>query len=242
MERYKTDRFDWTLTLLLFLFFLVSCAAIYSAQASSVYGKNFILMQIFWYVIGAIIVSIFFDRYQYKRLSWDLYGFGLLLVAVLIVAPERIAPDRNGAKSWFLIRSIGQIQPSEFIKVFLILALSRVIPRHQEVHLEKSMKSDFLLLLKLGTTAVPLGLIMLQPDLEQGWSFFRFYGLILVSGISWKIITLFTVPGIYGHLSFIWLFKNRKYSKNIYMYKPINLTGSMPGLIQRITNRNQAII
>ncbi|MFK9092647.1 FtsW/RodA/SpoVE family cell cycle protein [Bacillus salipaludis] len=195
MDKYKknADRFDWTLTLLLFLFFLVSCAAIYSAQSSGQYGtKNFLIMQVFWYVIGAAIisVSIFIDGYQYKRLSWYLYGFGLILLIAVYVAPESIAPVRNGAKSWFVIRGIGQIQPSEFVKTFLILALSRLITSHQEKHLEKTLKTDFLLLIKLGiTTAVPLGLIMLQPDLGTALVILSILtGLILISGISWKII------------------------------------------------------
>lgn len=189
----KSERFDWTLTLLLFLFFLVSCAAIYSAQGSGQYGEtNFLLMQIFWYIIGAVIISIsiFIDGYQYKRLSWYLYGFGLFLLITVYVAPESIAPVRNGAKSWFVIRGVGQIQPSEFVKTFLILALSRLITTHHEKHLEKTVKTDFLLLIKLGiTTAVPLGLIMLQPDLGTGLVILSILtGLILISGISWKII------------------------------------------------------
>lgn len=194
MARYKkkADRFDWTLTLLLFLFFLVSCAAIYSAQASGQYGKNFLIMQVAWYIVGAAIisVSILIDGYQYKRLSWYLYGFGQFLLIAVYVAPESIAPIRNGAKSWFIIKGIGQIQPSEFVKTFLILALSRVITTHQEKHLEKSLKTDFYLLLKLGiTTAVPLGLIMLQPDLGTGLVILAILtGLIFISGISWKII------------------------------------------------------
>jgi rod shape determining protein RodA len=192
MGRYKQDRFDWTLTLLLFLFFLVSCAAIYSAQTTSEYGRNFLMTQIFWYIIGAAIisVSILFDSYQIKRLSWYFYGFGLLLLIALIAAPVTIAPIRNGAKSWFIIEHLGSIQPSEFVKTFLILALSRVITDHQDVHQEKSLRLDFLLLLKLGiTTVVPLGLIMKQPDLGTALVILSiFTGLILVSGISWKII------------------------------------------------------
>lgn len=191
-RRYRSDRFDWTLTLLLLLFFLISCVAIYSAQGSAQYDRNFLIMQVFWYVVGAaiILVSILFDTYQYKRLSWYLYGFGLLLLVALIVAPESIAPVRNGAKSWFIIKKIGQIQPSEFVKPFLILALSRVITSHQELYQEKTLKRDVLLLLKLGvTTAVPLGLIMLQPDLGTGLVILAILtGMILVSGISWKII------------------------------------------------------
>ncbi|WP_309856796.1 FtsW/RodA/SpoVE family cell cycle protein [Bacillus sp. SLBN-46] len=197
----KADRFDWTLTLLLFLFFLVSCAAIYSAQASEQYGeKDFLVMQVFWYVVGAAIisVSIFIDAYQYKRLSWYLYGLGLLLLLAVYVAPESIAPVRNGAKSWFIIKGIGSIQPSEFVKIFLILALSRLTTSHQDKYIDKSLKTDFFLLLKLGiTTAAPLGLIMMQPDLGTGLVILSILtGFILVSGITWKIIIPIYSAGI----------------------------------------------
>lgn len=194
----KNDRFNWTLTLLLFLFFLISCIAIYSAQSTGQYvGRNFMVNQIFWYGVGAVIiaVTIFFDSFQYKKLAWILYGFGLLLLIGVYIAPESIAPIRNGAKSWFLIGGLGQIQPSEFVKVFLILALSRVITSHHEKNPIKTLKTDFILLLKLGiTTAAPVGLIMLQPDLGTALVILSILtGIILVSGISWKII----VP-IYG--------------------------------------------
>lgn len=194
----KNDRFNWTLTLLLFLFFLISCIAIYSAQSTGQYvGRNFMVNQIFWYGVGAVIiaVTIFFDSFQYKKLAWILYGFGLLLLIGVYIAPESIAPIRNGAKSWFLIGRLGQIQPSEFVKVFLILALSRVITSHHEKNPIKTLKTDFILLLKLGiTTAAPVGLIMLQPDLGTALVILSILtGIILVSGISWKII----VP-IYG--------------------------------------------
>ncbi len=188
----NADRFDWTLTLLLFLFFLISSAAIYSAQASSQYGKNFLILQVFWYIVGAAIISLalLIDSDQYRRLSWFFYGFGMLLLVALFIAPDSIAPIRNGAKSWFILPKLGSIQPSEFVKTFLILALSKIITGHHEQHPDKSLRTDFLLLLKLGvTTAAPLALIMLQPDLGTGLVFLSILtGLILVSGISWKII------------------------------------------------------
>lgn len=193
----RVERFDWTLTLLLFLFFLISCAAIYSAQGSGQYGGNFLFMQMAWYFVGAMIISvtILFDSYQYRKLSWILYGFGVFLLIAVYVAPVSIAPIRNGAKSWFVIRGLGQIQPSEFVKVFLILTLSRIIATHHEKILEKSLQTDFMLLMKLGlATAVPLGLIMLQPDLGTGLVLLSILtGMILISGITWKLI----VP-IYG--------------------------------------------
>lgn len=191
-NNHKHDRFDWSLTLILFLFFLASCAAIYSAQAEAQYQENFFIKQIFWYVVGAaiIFISLLFDSEQYQRLTWYLYGFGILLLISIILAPESIAPLRNGAKSWFIVPHLGSIQPSEFVKTFLILALSRVIVAHQQHTFIKSLGSDILLLFKMGmVTALPLGFIMLQPDLGTALVLLSILtGMILVSGISWKII------------------------------------------------------
>lgn len=188
----RSDRFDWSLTFILILFFLISCISIYSAQTSAQYSDNFLFRQIFWYAVGTVIIIIacMFDSDHYKRLTWYLYGFGILLLFVLILAPESIAPERNGAKSWFILPGIGSIQPSEFIKVFLILALSKVISEHHLKFPLKTFQTDAFLLFKLiSTTALPLSLIMLQPDLGTGLVILSILiGIILVSGITWKII------------------------------------------------------
>lgn len=188
----NNDRFDWTLLFLLMMFFIISCAAIYSAQKTGQYSQNFMLKQVFWYGVGAGIISVvmIFDSEQYRKLSWYLYGFGVLLLILLYFAPASIAEERNGAKSWFFIEPFGSIQPSEFMKVFLILALSKAIFIHHERYERKTIQTDWLLFIKLvAITALPLGLIMLQPDLGTALVVLAiFTGLILVSGITWKII------------------------------------------------------
>lgn len=191
------DKIDWTLVLLLFLFFIVSCVSISSAQSSSQYKGNFVLQQGFWYAIGLTIIglSLIFDPSQYRKLSFYFYGIGILLLLGLILAPHCIdsgclVPKRNGATSWYVLPGLGQIQPSEFMKTFLILALSSTIASHNEKVVNKTIKTDFYLLLKIGMiTALPLGLIMLQPDLGTGLVFIAIVaGLVLISGITWKII------------------------------------------------------
>jgi len=188
-----TEKFDWSLTLLLFLFFLVSCIAIYSGQASNQYeGTNFLTQQIFWYVVGAIIIAVImhFDSDQLRKLSWFLYGFGILLLLILAISPvTSFTPRINGAQSWFQL-PIGSIQPSEFMKVFLIMGLSITIYRHNEKHLNNTIKTDFLLLFKIGlVTALPISLVMMQPDLGTSLVMIAIMtGLIFISGISWKII------------------------------------------------------
>lgn len=182
----NTSKIDFTLVLILMLLSLASLVAIYSANSS------FVIKQVVFYVIGtAIIAGIMqLDSDQLKKLSWYLYGFGLVLLLLLIVAPSSIAREINGAKSWFTLPGFS-LQPSEFVKVFLILTLSKIIVDHQEKHISKTTQSDFLLLLKIGgITFVPLLLVMQQPDLGTSLVLIAIMvGMIFISGISWKIIT-----------------------------------------------------
>jgi rod shape determining protein RodA len=200
MDKNKrvAEKFDWTLCFILLLFFLTSCAAIYSAQTTGQYDDNYFLRQIIYYIIGAIIVAVvmLFDNYQYRKLSWYLYGFGIFLLVALIFAPESIAPVIKGAKSWYVIPGLGSVQPSEFMKIFLILTLSKLIADHHEKNETKTLQTDFYLLIKLGVaTLPPLGLVA-QQDLGTGLVIIAiFVGMILVSGITWKIITPIFVLG-----------------------------------------------
>lgn len=191
-KEHTTTRFDLNLAFILLLMFLVSCISIYSAQTTGQYSENFLLKQFVWYIVGTVMIAVMLtlDSDQLKKLSWYLYGFGLFLLGFLIIAPESIAPVINGAKSWYKIPGVGSIQPSEFVKVFLILALSRAIVNHREKHIVKTLETDFKLLLKLGLiTAVPLVLVMEQPDLGTSLVFIAIMiGMIFVSGISWKIL------------------------------------------------------
>ncbi|MDQ0273246.1 FtsW/RodA/SpoVE family cell cycle protein [Cytobacillus purgationiresistens] len=199
-KKKVADRFDWTLCLILFLFFLVSCVAIYSGQRTAQYPDNFVLQQVVFYVIGITIIAVimYFDTDQVKRMTWILFGIGVVLQAGLFIAPESLAYSVKGAKLWYNgIKGVPSIQPSEFFKVFLILALSKVIVEHTEKNVNKSLKTDFFLLIKLGlVTSVPLGLIIIE-DLGTALVIIAiFTGIILVSGISWKII--FPIYGIVG--------------------------------------------
>ncbi|MDQ1144462.1 cell division protein FtsW (lipid II flippase) [Bacillus sp. SORGH_AS 510] len=151
-NKNTTSKLDYNLVFILILLFLASCLAIYSAQASGQYKENFLLKQIIWYVVGGgIIASVMtLDSDQLRKLTWYAYGFGIFLLAFLIIAPPSIAPVINGAKNWFKVPGMGTIQPSEFVKIFIILALSRTIEDHHHKNLIKTMQSDFWLLLKLG--------------------------------------------------------------------------------------------
>lgn len=187
------SKLDFSLVLILMLLCLASCIAIYSAQQTGQYNENFLIKQIVWYIAGMVIIAlvITLDSEQLTKITWYLYGIGMALLAFLIVAPSSVAPVINGAKSWYKVPGLGSLQPSEFFKVFLILALSRVIVEHHQKYLIKTIQTDIWLLFKLGVvTMAPILLVMQQPDLGTSLVLIAIMlGMIFISGISWKILT-----------------------------------------------------
>lgn len=203
-------RFDWPLTIILILFFCVSLLAIASAQTSGQYNENYVVKQVINYAIFVFIAAfvMYFDPDQYKKLAWPLYVFGLVLLIAIIVIPTStgITIERNGAKSWFST-PIGSLQPAEFMKTFFILASAYLISKHNERYQIKTIKSDLKLLGKIGLTLiVPLGLIMMQPDLGSGLVFIAITAaLVIVAGVTWKIILpLFGGAVLFGG-SLLWM-------------------------------------
>ena len=162
-----SSRIDYGLLFIVFLLFLTSCMAIYSAQTTGQYGDNFVIKQVLYYIVGlGIAFTIMtFDADQLKKMSWYLYILGLLILIVLIIAPDSIAPVKNGAKSWFTLPGFS-LQPSELMKVFLIMALAALVQNHHMKNRVKTLQTDFMLLLKIGiTTMIPIILVLRQPDL-----------------------------------------------------------------------------
>ncbi|WJY27163.1 FtsW/RodA/SpoVE family cell cycle protein [Sporosarcina trichiuri] len=207
-----TDRFDWTLAFYLVLFFIVSLTAIASAQISGPHNTNFALLQVRWYVLGAFIVfmMIQLEPQAYKKLAWPLYGFGIFLLLFLMFAPGgegQIAETRLGAKRWLHLPVIGTIQPSEFIKTFFILGLARMVSLHNENNLERTLKTDTLLLAKAGVMLiVPLAFIMKQPDLGTSLVFIAITAAVIItSGISWKLLAPIMAVGASAGATLLWM-------------------------------------
>lgn len=199
IEKDKTpyQKIDITLVLIVLALGLFSVIAIYSIQPSlpaKLQNVNFVGKQVMWYVIGfiAIGLTMIIDFDRFKNFSWYLYGFGLILLLGLeVLGPSKLAPDINGAVSWYVLPVIGNFQPAELMKIFLIILLSEIIVKHNETYPDhRTLREDFVLLGKLlAVTAPPLLLILKQPDLGTAIVVAAVLGsLLLVSGIRWRII------------------------------------------------------
>ncbi|UOE77124.1 FtsW/RodA/SpoVE family cell cycle protein [Parageobacillus thermoglucosidasius] len=192
-DRLSQSKLDYNLLFILFLMAIVSAIAIHSAEATlpeKLQNVNFAYKQLQWYAIGAgvIALTMIIDYDRFFQIAWYLYGFGMLLLLGL----ELNVPGTmtiKGATSWYKLPG-GNFQPSELMKIFMIIVLSRIIVNHREKYPEPTIKDDFRLLGKIALTVLPpLILLAKQPDLGMSMVFVAITGsLVLVSGIRWRII------------------------------------------------------
>ncbi len=176
---------DW-FTVILFLIMVVLgwlniFSAVYSEEHPSIldfnqrYGKQFL-----WICASIFIAAImlFIDQKFYEFFAFFIYGFAIiLLLGVLIIGKEI-----NGAKSWFAIGSF-QIQPAEFAKPAVALALARYLSLYNlNVREFRSFITSAVIIF------VPAALIMLQPDTGSALVFFAFILPVYREGFSVNIL------------------------------------------------------
>ena len=112
----------------------------------------------------------------------------------------------NGARRWFTLGSIS-IQPSEFMKIVYVLALSKYLS------LKKDHNSFFDLLVPLILTFIPITFIAKQPDLGTSMILLpMFCAIIFTAGIKLKY--LFSLIGIgIASVPLLWIFVLKSYQK-----------------------------
>ena len=160
ISKYK---FDIVLFLLLVFLAIISISTIYSAEviALDVPGSLYI-KQCIWFLIGFIVIFIVMTLGTdfFYRNAWIFYIIGILSLIGLLF----FAPTISNSKCWFVISGVGNIQPSEFMKIFIILVLARMIEDFN-LQTDHSIKNEFLFLVKvLFVVGIPSVLTFLQPD------------------------------------------------------------------------------
>ncbi|PTG90049.1 rod shape-determining protein RodA [Staphylococcus chromogenes] len=186
-------RLDWKLIILILILCVISVMTIHSAMGGGQYSMDFGIRQIFYYILGAVLAFLIMivSPKKIRKYTFAIYFIFIVLLIGLILLPETaITPIINGAKSWYRFGPIS-IQPSEFMKIVLILAISKVVAQHNRFTFNKSIETDFMLILKIiGVTILPVLLILLQNDLGTTLVIMAIIaGIIIVSGVSWKILT-----------------------------------------------------
>jgi rod shape determining protein RodA len=158
----------------------------FNGQDPATFAKR----QVLFVVIGIVVMlaAAFLDYRLYRDFANSAY----LVVMLALVGVLFFGVERNGARAWYeLPGQTFQIQPAEFAKVAVIVALAAFVA-NQGGHLRLVTLSNAYLML-----AVPLGLIYLQPDLGTMLVFVAIgMGVLLVAGAQLKHIFVTSLIGV----------------------------------------------
>ena len=214
MKRSLDSRVDYSLLLPVFFLLVIGVVAIYIAVSHD-YPNNILPIlgqQVAWIALGLVIgfvVMLFNTEFLWKVTPFlYILGLGLMVLPIVFYNPSLVAS--TGAKNWVSINGITLFQPSEFMKISYILMLARVIVQFTKKHKEwqRTVPLDFLLIFWMIVFTIPvLVLLALQSDLGTALVFVAiFSGIVLLSGVSWKIIIPVSVTAVTGVAGFLAIF------------------------------------
>ena len=162
-------RFDLIILFSALSLSVIGILFIYSSGISSdgILQSNEYIKQIVWVCIGAaMMISVSFLDYERLRTMTFYIYFGTIALLVIVLIIGNVV---NGAKSWINLKGIG-FQPSEFMKIALILRLACFFED------SKNKYSEFTrFILSLVQTAIPMLLVVIQPDMGTAMVYFPIY-------------------------------------------------------------------
>jgi rod shape determining protein RodA len=185
-------RYDFSFIGSMFAIFLVGVLNLYSATHSQVHeGLDALYRsQMIWFMI-AMMVAIgvsFINPKTLERFSYFAYA-GTLFLVLLVLLMGKVG---MGAQRWLVIGPI-RMQPSEFMKLGLALALARYFTR-----VNPEAQLDFKDLILPGLIMfVPMIMVVVQPDLGTGMLLlFIFAMMAFYKRLKWKTIMSLGIIGM----------------------------------------------
>ena len=200
----SVGRWFWEVdkVLLLLLAVLIGFGLIAVAAASPAAGHrysggsvqfselHYFYRQIVWIAVGIpVMIGIsMMSRERAKRLSLA----GASFFFVLLIFVPVLGPEVNGATRWIDI-GIGQLQPSEFLKPFFVVALAWLLSLREA---DKSLPIFPMSALVTGAVAF---LLMKQPDFGSTIIFGAVWiAMLALAGVSLRVLGGLAVAGLVG--------------------------------------------
>ncbi len=180
MSRYISFRdFDWVLIGFVLVICGLGVLEIHSATMHTKFAGAHI-RQLYWVaggLVGMFLVSLINYQVLLERVHWMYIVAVASLMTVLIFGQKYL-----GARRWVKLPGGNHFQPSEWVKLILILAVAKYFADLQQRELSWS---DFI---KAGAiVGVPMLMVLAQPDLGTALTYLPIavMGLFL-GGVSWK--------------------------------------------------------
>ena len=191
LKRRTFRDFDWLIAVLAIAIVCFGAWEIRNAQPTEAYWQKQLIG------LGVAMIAMFAIAFSdYRRLveiAPILYVLGLiLLIAVLF---PRIGMKVNGQRCWIkLPGGLGQFQPSEFVKIPVVLMLAKYFGKHRT-----GMLTWKELLIGCVLLGLPIGLILLEPDTGQALTYLPLLGIVLfLSSVRMWIVAAVLAACILG--------------------------------------------
>lgn len=191
----KFTNIGWGMIILLTLMSSIGFVALYSAANANVdpwASKQMIRFAVG--MVGLIIIALIDIKWWFK-MAYPIYIGGFILLIIV----EVMGHTGMGAQRWINLGFI-QLQPSEFMKIAVVLALARYF--HTATY--EDMRSIKYLIAPALLIFMPVALVLLQPDLgtslmiiTAGVSMFFMAGLPLWVFIAGGVLILISLPIIW---------------------------------------------
>lgn len=188
ISKYKVNN---SIIIPIVLFAFISIITLYGARSILPSTMDHLVTnQIIWYIAGFVlsyIVMTVGNTYLY-RISSFLYIFGIISLIGLFFFGITI----NEARCWYEIKGIGTIQPSEFMKIFLIIKIASMISKFNEDYPNPSVKEEFVFLIKVAIIVlIPSVLTFMQPDTGVVLIYLLItFVMLFISGIRYRWFVL----------------------------------------------------
>jgi rod shape determining protein RodA len=186
---------------------LYSATSVYADTETRARLADIYVSQVYWMVVGGLLAILVaaIDYRHYERFAGVLYAGGLMSLGLVFI----LGTDIRGSSRWIQLGSFT-FQPSEFMKVLLVMMVAR--------HVHNDNKTEPRTLVDLAIPGllilVPVGLVMIQPDLGTG----------LIMSLSSATILLMTrirrrtlaavVVGIGTIVPLAWTYAMKQYQKD----------------------------
>lgn len=213
IDRRCIQNFDWSLLLLVFILLAIGVVNLYSAtiQADAGKGAPIYLKQVYWAGFGflLLLVVLFFDYHLLLSIAYPLYWVSILLLIGVLLFGRAI----SGSQRWLTLASFS-FQPSELVKISLILALAKYFFQN-EVNHRHGFRD---LYIPFGMVLLPALLIIKQPDLGTALLLMLVsISLFLFLGIEWKTL-LVSIGSVLLSLPLFWFVLKDYQKKRILIF------------------------
>ena len=191
-------RLDWLLVGAALALSIIGSLLVWSATQGKLVEtggdpESFLKKHLLNLVVG-IAFAVLISKFDYRLLRAYTPILWVLSIVGLLVVLSPLGKTVNGAHAWIFLPGGLSLQPSEFAKVAIILGMSMILSEKRDAENEPR---DIDVLYALGVAAVPVALIMLQPDLGTVMVIAcMVFGIIAVSGAKARWLVGILAAGV----------------------------------------------